>query len=87
MWENYKKLAMSTTPENVQYGTPEMAKAIQEVYLQKPVLESPICMLGHIEGLLTWGKTKKEALQLYQNAIMELEKIELQPINDPERIL
>ena len=69
MWENHKKLDMSTTPRNVPYGTPEMARAIQDIYRGQPKLSSPVCLLGHIEGLLTWGETKEEALKLYLDSI------------------
>ena len=32
MWENYKKFNMLVSPQDVPYGTPEMARAIQDVY-------------------------------------------------------
>ena len=69
MWENHKKLEMSTTPKDAPYGTPEMAKAIQDVYSAQPKLSSPVCLLGHTEGLLTWGETKEEALKLYLDSL------------------
>lgn len=69
LWDNYKQFNMLTTPEKVPYGTPEMAKAIQAVYRTQPKLNSPICMLGHTEGLLTWGETIEEALNLYLNVL------------------
>jgi putative hydrolase of the HAD superfamily len=72
LWENYRKLEMSTTPEDAPYGTPEMAKAIQEAYKSQPKLNAPVCLLGHIEGLLTWGETKEEALELFLEALKKL---------------
>ena len=68
-----KELKMSTTPEDVPYGTPEMARAIQEVYRDQPKLNAPVCLFGHIEGLLTWGETKEEALKLFMDALEKLE--------------
>jgi HAD superfamily hydrolase (TIGR01549 family) len=72
MWENYEKLGMTTTPQDVPYGTPEMARAVQNVYRENPKLNSPVCMLGHIEGLLTWGETLDEAINLYLEALKKL---------------
>ncbi len=73
MWKNYEKLAMNTTPEDAPYGTPEMARAIQQAYRSQPKLNTPICLLGHTDGLLTWGKTKEEALKLFLDALKQLE--------------
>lgn len=74
MWENYKKLGMPTTPKDIPYGTPEMATAIQDVFKENLVLSTPVCMLGHIEGLLTWGRTKEEALEIYKEALSKLDQ-------------
>jgi putative hydrolase of the HAD superfamily len=72
MWESYQKLGMNTTPEDAPYGTPEMAKAIQKAYRSQPKLNAPVCLLGHSEGLLTWGETKEEALELFLDALKKL---------------
>ena len=72
MWENYEKLEMSTTPEDAPYGTPEMARAIQKAYRFQPKLNAPVCLLGHTEGLLTWGESKEEALKLFLDALKRL---------------
>lgn len=74
LWDAYEKLEMLITPKDVPYGTPEMARAIQAVYTSSPVLARPVAMRGHIEGLLTWGKTPNEALQLYLDALNDLSK-------------
>lgn len=73
MWEAFDRFHMPTTPEDVLYGTPEMARAIQEVYHQHPKLQRPVCMRGHIEGLLTWGETVEEALELYLEVLSEMQ--------------
>jgi len=72
MWENHQKLNMITTTEDAPYGSPEMARAIQEAYRAQPRLTAPVCLLGHIEGLLTWGETKEEALKLFLDALEKL---------------
>ena len=71
LWENHEKFDMPTTPKDVLYGTPDMARAIQEIYRNYPELKVPVCMLGHIEGLITWGKTKEEALRLYLKVLKQ----------------
>lgn len=73
MWDAFEKFDMPITPEDVLYGTPEMARALQDVYNKTPVLVKPICMRGHIEGLLTWGRTVQEALQLYLDIVDKLD--------------
>lgn len=42
------------TPENIAYGTPEMAYAIAEI-VQKHPAEATIVMAGHDEGILIYG--------------------------------
>ncbi len=72
MWKKYEELGMTTTPEDAPYGTPEMARAIQETYRNQSKLKAPVCLLGHTDGLLAWGETKEKALQLFLDS---LEKI------------
>jgi L-ribulose-5-phosphate 4-epimerase len=50
------------TPENIDYGTPEMAMAIQEL-LAKPGVKDGrvIVMAGHRDGILFFGKHLDEA--------------------------
>ncbi|MCY3413327.1 MAG: HAD-IA family hydrolase [Candidatus Heimdallarchaeota archaeon] len=72
LWKAHERLGLLTTPEHVPYGTPEMAKAIQEVYRFNPVLDKPVCMLGHTDGLIAWGKTVEEVLELFKIIISQL---------------
>ncbi len=63
MWKNHEALGMYTTPEKVEYGTPEMARSIQDVFMQAKGKSVPVAMLGHQDGLITWGKTIQEAME------------------------
>ena len=50
------------TPENIEYGTPEMATAIQELLGIPSVLDRRvIVMAGHQDGILFFGKHLDEA--------------------------
>ncbi len=49
------------TPTEVEYGTPEMAKAIQQQLARMNRDEKLIVMGGHREGILTFGNTLEEA--------------------------
>lgn len=50
-----------STPTEVEYGTPEMAKAIQQQLTRMNLNEKLIVMGGHREGILTFGGTLEEA--------------------------
>ncbi len=50
-----------STPTEVEYGTPEMAKAIQHQINWMIRDEKLIVMGGHREGILTFGSTLEEA--------------------------
>ncbi len=62
MWTSYKELETLTTPEDVEYGTPQMARAVQQTFLQSDRKPVAVVMLGHEDGIITWGKTPDEAL-------------------------
>lgn len=50
------------TPENVTYGTPEMARAIRDILLKHKILNRGIlAMKGHEEGIIMFGRDTKEA--------------------------
>ncbi len=57
-----------TTREDVPYGTPEMAQEIHRLFKEEQLAEKKIlAMAGHEDGIITFGKTLKEAAHvLYQ---------------------
>ncbi len=72
MWDRYSEFNMLTTPKEVPYGTPEMARAIQKVYTDSPKLTKPVCLLGHQDGLIVWGETREEAYSLLKEVYEKL---------------
>ena len=61
--ELWKKLLFKVpTTAKVEYGTPEMANEIYRLFNETEVEEKKIiCMLGHEEGIITFGKNLKQA--------------------------
>lgn len=60
-----------TTNKNVAYGTPEMASEIKRLFTETDVeTKKIICMAGHQEGVLTFGKTLMEAFDVLYNNLM-----------------
>jgi ribulose-5-phosphate 4-epimerase/fuculose-1-phosphate aldolase len=56
----------ATTDPSIAYGTPEMAFAIQNLILQDKVGPSKIIVMGgHVEGLISYGKTMEEAAMAF----------------------
>jgi L-ribulose-5-phosphate 4-epimerase len=56
----------ATTDPSIAYGTPEMAFAIQNLILQDKVGPSKIIVMGgHVEGLISFGKTLEEAAMAF----------------------
>jgi ribulose-5-phosphate 4-epimerase/fuculose-1-phosphate aldolase len=52
------------TPADVPYGTPEMARAIIARVKEQGEIPGAIVMAGHDEGVIAWGASVKEALDL-----------------------
>lgn len=55
LWESWEKLGFNTTKEGVEYGTSEMGIEVQRVFKEKQVPGTIIAMLGHRDGLVSWG--------------------------------
>ncbi|MBN2663611.1 MAG: class II aldolase/adducin family protein [Bacteroidales bacterium] len=54
-----------TTSKSIAYGTPEMAADIKRLFKETNVNNQKIlCMAGHEEGILSFGKTLKEAAEV-----------------------
>jgi len=61
LWEKLLNV-LPTTFGDIEYGTPEMAMAIQKLVLQMRITEEKIVVMGgHREGILAFGNTLKEA--------------------------
>lgn len=54
-----------TSPKDIPYGTPEMAKEIFRLYKETSFSENKImAMEGHDEGIITFGETLEEAAEV-----------------------
>jgi len=63
LWQQLK-YQVPTTPEQVSYGTVEMAHAVQKLWAQSDLANQKILvMAGHAEGIFTFGETLSDALQ------------------------
>jgi ribulose-5-phosphate 4-epimerase/fuculose-1-phosphate aldolase len=61
MWKALKDKA-STTPPDIEYGTPGMARALKEIMTDKAAREQRIAVMGgHENGILFWGGDPDEA--------------------------
>jgi len=61
LWEKLLNSYPTTSPE-IEYGTPEMAIAVQELAKDSANQENKIIVMGgHREGILTFGRTLEEA--------------------------
>ncbi len=69
IWQHHHTLKLSTTAADIDYGTPEMAVAIQDCVRQSP---QGIAMLGHLDGVICFASdiatADKNVTALYQQA-------------------
>jgi len=63
LWQKLKK-DYPVTPDDISYGTPEMAYSIMDVYKQSELsIKKLLVMLGHKEGIISFGGNVKEAFK------------------------
>lgn len=60
LWEKF--INKLPTTEDVPYGTPEMAFAIQKIVKEVNAASGLIVMAGHQDGILAYGSSLKEAV-------------------------
>lgn len=66
LWDKYLNV-MPTTKAEVSYGTPDMAYEVKRLYDEGPMKENPVMiMAGHDEGIITFGKDFKEAMEVLE---------------------
>ena len=75
IWNAWQRLALPVTPRSADYGTPEMAQAVRDLY-DAGALESRVfVMLGHEDGIVVFGPTVEDAahhlLDLFANVLTE----------------
>jgi len=69
IWKQHQALQLATTPATIDYGTPEMALAIQASVKKS---QACIAMLGHLDGIICFAHNietaDQQVTQLYQQA-------------------
>ena len=62
IWRHARRLELPCTPEGVEYGTSEMAFAVERLLAQRRAREArTLVMLGHEDGVISFGETPDEA--------------------------
>lgn len=65
IWRHYQALALPAIDSAIRYGTPEMAEAVFKLFARNPPSVQPVfVMLGHEDGIVSFGETIAEASQL-----------------------
>lgn len=58
IWKYAKSIGIPITKENVEYGTPEMAREVERIFKETDVKDWHIfSMGGHEDGIFSFGKT------------------------------
>lgn len=62
IWQLREKLLLPSTPMSVPYGTPEMAEAVQKLWRDGALKQSPVLVMGgHEDGIISFGRDMTEA--------------------------
>lgn len=65
IWCNSDVLGLAYTEQAIPYGTPAMARAVQQLYLTQPEKNQGIfVMKGHEDGVVTYGHTAEQAVSI-----------------------
>jgi len=69
LWKNLLK-SLPSTHENIEYGTPEMAKEIGRLFNEQNLSQHKLfAMAGHSGGIVCFGRSLKEAGELLLNEL------------------
>lgn len=75
LWQAFKELGTLTTPEGVEYGTPQMARAVQDAIHEANGRSAVVTMLGHEDGIIAWGKSPEQALDVILDLLAKYQKL------------
>lgn len=74
IWNNVVRLKLPFTDKSIHYGTPDMAKKIQQLISQAKEKSGVIVMKGHEDGVISYGRSIEEAsiklISLFQKALI-----------------
>ena len=75
IWNNASALGIPVTDAGVPYGTPEMAREVERLFSETEVSEKCIfSMGGHLDGIVSFGKTANEAGEALLHALAACQK-------------
>lgn len=70
IWRAADALRIPATDERVAYGTPDMARAVQQLYYGSTLSSKRVlAMRGHADGVIVFGGTAEEAGQTLVNVL------------------
>jgi L-ribulose-5-phosphate 4-epimerase len=62
IWQAAQRLSLPCTAADIPYGTPEMALAVEQLYIDKQLTNTgTFAMLGHQDGIVSFGLTLEQA--------------------------
>ncbi len=77
LWHKTRQMRIPYTDQNIPYGTPEMAEAVKALFLSGQFdSKTMFSMLGHEDGIVTFGRTITEAAFLLISALAAAFEIE-----------
>jgi len=76
LWQRAKKLDMQMTPENITYGTPDMADTVQCLVKEAGQLEGIIAMQGHEDGIIVYGVDVESAGSRILKAVLDAHQLD-----------
>lgn len=80
LWRNTLRLGLPHTNADIAYGTPEMAKAVEDLFLTGQLDSLQLfSMLGHEDGIVAFGATLADAANLLIAQLAKAIEVELDP--------
>ncbi|MGD7033426.1 class II aldolase/adducin family protein [Methylotuvimicrobium buryatense] len=77
IWQKTAELALPHTPADAAYGTPQMARAVAELFQSGRLDDRPVfSMLGHQDGIVAFGDSIEHAAWLLIKALGDALRIE-----------
>lgn len=61
IWARAGELRIPSTAADIPYGTPEMARAVQTLVLERVEPRGVVVMCGHEDGMLVYGTSEEDA--------------------------
>ena len=70
IWHATERLSIACTPADIAYGTVEMALSLKKI-TEGLGVKGLMTMLGHEDGVMSWGTTARDAGELIISALAE----------------